>query len=256
MRVVTYVDKINSGYQVIRDFSEKYGVLERIKENVGSLEGNVNKAVEGVFSTVSGIFGGIVSFFIVMVITFYMVVEENSMKKIVWSLAPPKNQAYIMQLINRMQRQVGYWLRGQLILMFIIGFLTWIGLLFLMPEYALALGLIAGITEFIPYLGPILGSVPAIFLAFTVSPFLAMLVLILYIIIQQVEGNILVPKIMQRAVGLNPIISMAVLMAGLKLGGIVGGLLSIPVATAISVMIKDWVKMRNRRDEVPTEMND
>ena len=248
-----YVDKINSGYHVVRDFSEKYGVLERIKENVGSNEGNVNKAVEGVFSTVSGIFGGIVSFFIVMVITFYMVVEEDSMKKIVWSLAPPKNQAYIMQLINRMQRQVGYWLRGQLILMFIVGFLTWIGLLFLMPEYALVLGLIAGLTEFIPYLGPILGAVPALFLAFTVSPFLAMLVLIFYIIIQQVEGNILVPKIMQRAVGLNPIISMAVLMAGLKLGGIVGGLLSIPVATAISVMIKDWVKMRNRREEVVEE---
>jgi len=204
------------------------------------------KAAEGIFSTVSGIFGGIVSFFIVLVVTFYMVVEEDSMKRIVWSLAPPRNQPYIMQLINRMQRQIGYWLRGQLILMFLVGFLTWVGLLFLMPEYVLALGLIAGVTEFVPYLGPMLGAIPAVFLAFTVSPFLALLVVILYLIIQQVEGNILVPKIMERAVGLNPIISIAVLMAGLVLGGIIGGLLSIPVATALSVFLKDWVKMRNR----------
>jgi len=242
----SYVEKVTSGYYWAQNFSSKYGLTEKIKDIAGSLESNIGLAAEGVFSTVSGIFGSIVSFFIVLVITFYMVVEEDALKKIVWSLAPPKNQPYIMQLINRMQRQIGFWLRGQLILMFLIGFFTWVGLLFLMPEYALVLGLIAGLTEFIPYLGPMLGAIPAIFLAFTVSPFLALLVLILYTIIQQIEGNILVPKIMQRAVGLNPVVSIAVLMAGLVLGGVVGGLLSIPVATALSVFLKDWVKMRNR----------
>jgi len=208
----------------------------------------MNVAIEGVFSTLSGFFGGIVSFFVILVITFYMVVEEDAMKKIIWSLAPPKRQPYIMQLINRMQRQVGYWLRGQLILMFLVGFFTWFGLLFIMPEYALVLGLFSGITEIIPYLGPFLGLIPAVFLALTINPFLALLVIILYIIIQQVEGNILVPKIMQRAVGLNPLISIAVIMAGLKMAGIVGGLLSIPVATAASVALKDWIKMKNEKE--------
>lgn len=246
----SYVDKVSSGYNFVKDFSSKYGFLEKIKDNIDNLSSNLNIAAEGLFTTVSGIFGGIISFFIVLVITFYMSVEEDAIKKIVWSLAPPKDQAYIMQLINRMQRQVGYWLRGELILMFIVGFFTWMGLFFIpsMSEYALVLGLIAGITEFVPYLGPILGAIPAIFLALTINPFVALLVLILYIIIQQVEGNILVPKIMERAVGLNPIISIAVLMAGLKLGGIIGGLLSIPVATAISVAFKDWIKMKQRRD--------
>jgi len=248
----SYVDKVSSGYNFVKDFSSRYGFLEKIKDNLGSFNSNFNVAAESLFTTVSGIFGGIISFFIVLVITFYMAVEEDAMKKIVWSLAPPKDQAYVMQLINRMQRQVGYWLRGELILMFIVGFFTWIGLFFIpsMSEYALVLGLIAGVTEFVPYLGPILGSIPAIFLALTINPFVALLVLILYIIIQQVEGNILVPKIMERAVGLNPIISIAVLMAGLKLGGIVGGLLSIPVATAVSVAVKDWVKMKNRRETI------
>jgi len=243
-----YVEKVSTGYNFLRDFSIKYGVLDKIKTSIGSLEENMNVAIEGVFSTLSGFFGGIVSFFVILVITFYMVVEEDAMKKIIWSLAPPKRQPYIMQLINRMQRQVGYWLRGQLILMFLVGFFTWFGLLFIMPEYALVLGLFSGITEIIPYLGPFLGLIPAVFLALTINPFLALLVIILYIIIQQVEGNILVPKIMQRAVGLNPLISIAVIMAGLKMAGIVGGLLSIPVATAASVALKDWIKMKNEKE--------
>src|SRR3989344_241577 len=241
-----YVEKINSGYQWVREFSIEHGLLDRIKGSLGGFEENFQIAAGGIFSTVSDIFGGIVSFFIVLVITFYMVVEEDALKKIVWSLAPIERQPYLMQLIDRMQRQVGYWFRGELILMLIIGTFVWVGMLFLMPQYALVLGLIAGLTEFIPYLGPILGAIPGIFLALTVNPFLALLVAILYIIVQQVENNILVPKIMQRAVGLNPIVSIAVLMAGIKIAGIVGGLLSIPVATAISVLVKDWVKMRNQ----------
>ncbi len=245
-----YVEKVSLGYNFLRDFSIHYGILDKIKTGIGSLEQNVNLAVERVFLTLSGFFGGIISFFVVLVITFYMVVEEDSVKKIIWSLAPPKKQPYIMQLINRMQRQVGYWMRGQLILMFLVGFFTWFGLLFIMPEYALVLGLFSGMTEIIPYLGPILGLIPAVFLALTINPFLALLVVILYLVIQQVEGNILVPKIMQRAVGLNPLISIAVIMAGLKLGGIVGGLLSIPVATAASVAIQDWVKTKNSDEGV------
>lgn len=240
-----YVEKINSGYQWLRNFTIEHNLIDKIKGSLGGFEENFQIAASSVFSTVSGIFGGIVSFFIVLVITFYMVVEEDALKKIVWSLAPVERQPYLMQLIDRMQRQVGYWFRGELILMLIIGIFVWVGMMFLMPQYALVLGLIAGLTEFIPYLGPMMGAIPGIFLALTVNPFLALMVAILYIIVQQVENNILVPKIMQRAVGLNPIVSIAVLMAGIKIGGVVGGLLSIPVATAISVLVKDWIKMRN-----------
>lgn len=243
-----YFEKIKAGLSIIKDYSIEHGLLERMKSNLDIVESNITQAAGSIFSTVSGIFGGIISFFIVLVITFYMVVEEDALKKIVQSLTPPKHQLYTMQLINRMQRQIGYWLRGQLILMFLVGFLTWVGLLFVLPEYALVLALIAGLTEFVPYLGPFLGAIPAVFLAFTISPPLALLVIIIYLVIQQVEGHILVPQIMERAVGLNPIISIAVLMAGLKLGGIVGGLLSIPVATALSVFIKDMVRARDRRE--------
>jgi predicted PurR-regulated permease PerM len=106
-------------------------------------------------------------------------------------------------------------------------------------KYALILAIIAGLLEAIPYFGPTLSSIPAIFIAGTQSPLLALFILFVYIVIQAVENNILVPKIMQRAVGLDPIISIISLMIGFKLGGILGALLAIPVATSLSVIIKD-----------------
>ena len=232
-------EKVISGFQYLRDYSIEHGILDSVKDNFGSLSGNLQNAAGGVFSTVSGIFGGIISFFFVLIMTFYMVVEENALKKVVWSVAPKKHQIYIMKLVNRMQKKIGLWLRGQLILSLIIFTLTYVALLILGVEYALVLALIAGLTEFVPYLGPLLASVPAVFLAYTQDPVLAIFVLVLYYVIQLVENNIIVPKLMQKVIGLNPIISIAVLLIGFKVAGVVGAILSIPVATAISVFFYD-----------------
>jgi len=234
-----YFNKVISGITAFKEFSAQYGILDSIKENLGTLSSNLQSAAGSIFSTVTNIFGGILSFFLVLVLTFYMVVEENAIKKLVWSIAPEQHQPYIMQLINRMQKKIGLWLRGQLILSLVIFLLTYLALTIFKVKYALVLALIAGITEFVPYLGPTLGAIPAIFLAFTQSPLLAAFVAIIYYIIQLVENNILVPKIMQKAVGLNPIISISVLMIGFKVAGVVGAIMSIPVATAMSVFIKD-----------------
>ncbi|MBW2164188.1 MAG: AI-2E family transporter, partial [Deltaproteobacteria bacterium] len=196
------------------------------------------------FSTVTGIFGGIFTFFLVLVITFYMAVEENAIKKIVWSIAPKNHQVYVMQLVNRMQKKVGLWLRGQLILSVIIFALTFTALSIVhlftgQMEYALVLALLAGLTEFVPYLGPLIAAIPAVFLALTVSPVLAIVVALVYYVIQLMENNIIVPKLMQKVIGLNPVVRIAVLLIGFKVAGVVGAILSIPVATAVSVFIRD-----------------
>jgi len=243
-----YLEKLISGYSTVKEYSVQHGVLDSIKNSLGTISSNLQTAASSVFSTISGIFGGIFSFFLVLVITFYMVVEESAIKKLVWSIAPARHQPYIMQLINRMQGKMGLWLRGQLILSLVIFVLTYIGLLVLGVDYALVLALIAGLTEFIPYLGPMLGAVPAVFLAFTQSPMLAVFVIVLFFIIQQVENNILVPKIMQKTVGLNPIVSISVLMVGFKLAGVVGAIMSIPVATAISVFVKDMFESKDKEE--------
>jgi predicted PurR-regulated permease PerM len=248
-----YMEKATATFSVWQEYSNSHGIVDSAKDNIGALSSNMEKALSGVFSTVSGIFGGIFSFFLILVMTFYMVVEENAIKKLVWSIAPTQHQPYIMQLINRMQRKIGMWLRGQLILSLVIFLLTYIGLSVLGVKYALVLALIAGLTEFIPYLGPMIGAVPAIFLSFSQAPILAVFVIGLYYIIQLTENNILVPKIMQKAVGLNPIISIAVLLMGFKVAGVVGAIISIPVATAVSVFVQDIFESREAAKEAKVE---
>jgi predicted PurR-regulated permease PerM len=243
-----YLEKTISTFSALKQYTIQHGILDNVKEAFGSASTNLQTAAGGVFSTLTGVFGGIFSFFLILVLTFYMVVEENAMKKLVWSVVPIRHQPYIMQLINRMQKKIGMWLRGQLILSLIIFALTYIGLLILGVKYALVLALIAGLTEFIPYLGPLLAAIPAVFLAFTQSPMLAVFVAVLYYVIQLTENNILVPKIMQKAVGLNPIVSIAVLLIGFQLAGVVGAILSIPVATAASVFFKDVLDGKENDD--------
>ncbi len=242
-------EKILSGFSSLKEYSLKHGILDNLREQFGSVSSNLQKAAGSVFSTIAGLFGGIVTFFLVLVITFYMAVEENALKKIVWSLAPPKYQVYIMGLVNRMQKKIGLWLRGQLLLSLIIFSLTYIGLLIMGVDYALVLAFVAGLTEFVPYLGPMLAAIPAIFLSFTQSPTLAVFVAVLYYIIQLTENNLIVPKLMQKVVGLNPIVSIAVLLIGLKVGGIAGAILSIPVATAVSVYVKDVFDNKVKSEE-------
>lgn len=223
---------------VFRDLSAS-NIIAYIKDNFATI-GSVQDATSGVFSTISGFVGGIFTFLLTLVITFYMVVEENAIKKIVWSLAPEKYQIYTMHLINRMQKKIGLWLRGQLILSVIIFVFVYAGLSVLGVKYALVLALIAGLTESVPYLGPIFAAIPAVFLAFTQGGIvLGVSVAIFYYIIQLTENNIIVPKLMQKVVGLNPIVSISVLMIGFSIAGVVGAILSIPVATAISVFVGD-----------------
>jgi len=243
------IEKVVSSFSSFKLYAEEHGFLNNVKDYFGSLSSNIQGATSGIFSTVTGVIGGIFTFFLILVITFYMVVQENALKKIIYSVVPEKHQVYTMHLINRMQIKIGLWLRGQLILSLIIFMLTFIALTIVnmitgKMEFALVLALLAGLTEFVPYLGPTIAAIPAIFLAFTVSPMMAITIAVLYYIIQLVENNIIAPKLMQKVVGLNPIVSIAVLLIGFKLGGIMGAILSIPVATAIAVFIKDLFEQK------------
>lgn len=241
-----YGNFISESFTSLRDFAMKHSVLSNLSNSLSSFSTNFQGAAGGILATIINVFGGIVSFVLVLFLTFYMVVEEKAMKRLVWVLTPAKNQDYVMKLINRMQKKMGLWLRGQLILCLIIFIMTLPGLLILKVKYALVLALIAALTEAVPYLGPALGAVPAVFLAFTQSPILALFVAIFYYIVQLVENNILVPKVMEKTLGLNPIISIVAFLIGFNIGGIPGAILSIPVATAVSVFIGDVFESRKK----------
>lgn len=242
--VRTIVDKVS----VARDF-----IGQETFDNMFSSLSTVGSSVEGesfsVFGTISGILGVIFSIVIVFVLSFYFTVQENSLKKFIRSLVPIKHRPYIDNLVGRIQKQIGYWLRGQIILGLVVGIMLYIGLSLLGVKYALILAILGGLLEIVPYLGPIISAVPAVFLAFTQRPILALFVLILYIAVQQLENHILVPKVMQRVVGLNPLITIIVILVGVKVAGILGGVLAVPIATAIQVFLSDIFKAKDEKDK-------
>ncbi len=234
-----YYIKAVSGLSALQHSSdiEAAATISSFLENIGSALANTANSI---FSTVTSIFGGLIQLLVILVISFYLIVQEHGLKRFLRSITPAKYQPYIMQLMSRINIKLGLWFRAQLLLMLIIAILTYIGLSLFGMEYALVLALWAGLTEIIPYVGPIIGALPAVFLAFTISPIQGLLIVILYVVIQQLENNIIVPTIMRKAVGLNPVVSIIVILVGAKLGGIMGAILSIPLATAIAVFVSDF----------------
>ena len=215
------------------------GDLQGFLDNLGN---KLAQAASSVFATTISFFGGLFSAVIILVISFYLAVQEKGAKKFLISLTPEEHQSYISDLIGRIEGKIGGWLRGQLLLMLIIGCLTFIGLYFLGIKYVLILALIAAILEIIPYIGPIIAAIPAVILAFFQAPFLALLVLLLYIVIQQLENYIIAPQVMRKTVGLNPIVIIIVMLIGAKLAGVLGLILAVPLAAAVAEFLKDFQK--------------
>ncbi|MBI4415080.1 MAG: AI-2E family transporter [Candidatus Kerfeldbacteria bacterium] len=225
---------------------------------VAALEKNLQGFTQGllqltssIFGTLSSIFGGVASFLTVLVITFFMSIEESGPRKLIQSLAPPKFQPYLVQLIGKIQAKMGGWLRGQLLLSVIIAAVTYLGLTLLGVKFALVLALFAGFMEIIPFIGPVIGAIPAVFFAASQSSLLALLVVLLYVLVQQLENNLLVPKVMQRTVGLHPLVILLAVMVGVRIGGFLGVVLAVPVATIIDVFINDLFEDRRTRRGPP-----
>jgi predicted PurR-regulated permease PerM len=229
---------------------EVAATLQQVLQSAGA---GLASATTSVFSTLAGIFGGLIQFVSVFVITFYLIVRKNGVRQFVHSLTPVQYQDKVAGTMSKIQEKLGLWFRGELILMFVVGLLTYIGLTIWGMEYALVLALWAGLTEIIPYVGPVLGAIPAVALAFSISPIKALGIFLTYMIIQQLENNLLVPTIMKKAVGLNPVISIIVILIGAKIGGIVGALMAIPVAVVVAVIVSDFC---DKRFNVDLESND
>ncbi len=221
----------------VQDLAVKYDLLPA--NGFASMQTQAAEAISRLLSALTGIFGGIAAFVIVLVITFYLVAQDDKAKTLVRDWVAKKHQKFILKLIDELQAQMSRWFVGQATLSLIIGILVYLALTILGIEGALVFALFAGLLEFIPYLGPILSSIPIVFVAFTQSPLHGVLALGALVIIQQLENHIIVPKVMQKAVGLNPLISIISMLVGAKLFGIAGALLAIPFATAVMVVVKE-----------------
>lgn len=219
--------------------------VENVQVGLNSLSSGLSETINGLFTTTAQVFGGVFSFITILILAFYFAMEENAIKKFANSIIPQKYQSYIVDLIPRIQKKLGQWLRGQLTLSLIIFAITFIALVIAGVKYALILALLAGAFEIIPYFGPWIAGGVAVLLTFTQSPVKALIVAIIYLIVQQLENSVIVPKVIGKSVGLNPIVVMIGILIGFKLVGVVGGLIAVPIIAAISVFVTDVL---NKRD--------
>lgn len=225
--------------------SELPGFIARILPywniNVPELTQQIAPIGEGLVRVILGLFSNIVAVVTVLVFTFYFLMERHHAEEILTSVFGSQLAHRMITLLRRIEARLGAWVRGQLLLMAIIGVFSYIGLVILHIEFALPLAILAGLLEIIPMIGPTISAIPAILVALATSPFLALSVGALYIVVQQVENNLLVPYIMKKSVGFAPIVTILILLVGGRLAGAVGAILSIPVALVIQEVAADFL---------------
>ena len=175
-----------------------------------------------------------------LVVVAFWLVERARLQRYVLAFLPHARRAGGRAAWNRVERRLGLWTRGQLVLMATVGMASGIAYQLLGLPSALLLGVIAGVCEVIPLVGPLLGAIPALLVALTVSPETALAVAVVYVLIQFIEGNVLVPVVMRNAVGLSPLLVLLSLLAGAATAGIVGALLAVPVAAAIEILVEPF----------------
>lgn len=237
--VPQYLKGIDEFIKNVSALATDYNLNANIQNLLETYSNRISDMVPAIFSNTFAFIGGLFKFLIVMSLSFYMLVKRNGTKGFLKAVTPRKHQRYVLDLVERIQFKMGRWLIGQMALILIIFCLDYLVLLWLGVPYALVLALIGGLLEIIPYIGPTLAIIPATLFGLTVSPLTAILVLVLYILIQQLENYIITPLIMRKAVGLNPVVIILALLVGGNLAGVLGVIIAVPFATALSVFVND-----------------
>jgi predicted PurR-regulated permease PerM len=203
-------------------------------------------AVGTVLGAIVGIVGGLFGLLTILILTFYILIESDSLLDAMLHLFPKGNRARVAAASRDITVKVSAWLGGQLLLGGIIGTSSAIGLWLLGIPFFYVLALISGIGELIPVVGPVLSAIPAIAVASTVSINKVLFVIVFFIIQQQFENHVLVPKVMQRQVGVSPVTVIVALLIGGKLLGIVGAILAVPSAAILQVLFSEVGAMRDK----------
>jgi predicted PurR-regulated permease PerM len=197
------------------------------------------------------IFGAVGYLVVVVAAAIYLALNPSTYVNGLLMLVPPDQQDKARETLNTLGRALGLWLLGQLAAMVLVGVFTTLGLWLLGVPSALALGVIAGLLEFVPLIGPIVAAVPAVLVALGQEPTLALWVIGLYTLLQQVEGYLILPLVQERAVDLPPVVTIFAILAFGALFGIMGLLLATPLAVVCLVLVKKlWVR-ETLNEDVP-----
>jgi len=231
---------LHQGQQWLIDhglLTREISAQEAVRQTAGNsgAQDTVGLIVGAVFGFVGGIFGLIT----MLVLAFYLLVDSSGLVNVFVRLFPREKRAQVDDACRRVTSKVSAWLGGQLLLGGIIGSTAALGLYLMGVPFFYVLALIAGLGEMIPIVGPILSAVPAVAVALSVKPTLALGVIAFFFAQQQLENHLLVPTIMQRQVGINPVFVIVALLIGGSLLGVIGAILAVPTAAILQVVFEE-----------------
>jgi predicted PurR-regulated permease PerM len=199
-----------------------------------------------VLSAIAGVLGGIFGLVTILILTFYLLVDADSLRRFLLQMFPAQSRKRVDAAARAITTKVSAWLGGQLLLAAIIGATSALGLWLLGIPFFYVLALISAIGEMIPIVGPVLAAIPAVAVAATVSLNKVVLVIIFFVVQQQIENHVLVPKVMERQVGVSAVTVIVALLIGGKLLGIAGAILAVPTAAILQVLITEWLAWRDK----------
>jgi predicted PurR-regulated permease PerM len=237
---VIFINRISSFF---RQFN--IGVLEEVgidKNVIVNQFTNLSVIPSNILKIIIDFFTNLISLLTLIVITFYLMLERKNFGRYLTVLFGEKKGKEFEILIEKIEKRLGGWIRGELSLMVIVGVLSFAGLRLLGIEFALPLAIFAGFLEIVPNIGPIVSAIPAMISGFAISPFMGVAVGALYFLIQQIENNLIVPRVMHKMAGVNPLITILSLAIGFKLAGVLGAILAIPVVLIIYVLASDFFR--------------
>ena len=219
--------------------------MQITEEFLNKVTNTFSGATVGFLTTASAIFGGALSFLLIVIISFYLAVQEDGVRDFLRIVTPLKHEKYVLDLWKRSQRKIGLWMQGQLLLAVIVGVLTFMLLSVFGVPNAVFLAFIAMAFELIPLFGPILAAIPAIAIALlSGGATLGFITLCIYIVIQQFESQLIQPLVVKKIVGIPVLVSIFAIIIGAKIAGFIGILISVPVAAVLMELLSDIEKAK------------
>lgn len=223
-----------------------HGVQQVVMENIVVMENMIIDGIKSFFGGIIKTFSKLISLILTPILTFYFLVDKKYFKEKLLNLIPSKYREESINLLRDIDNSLSMFVRGKIIMAVYVGVSTSILLLILGVDFALVIGFITGLADIIPYIGPFLGFLPAVFFAYLIKPIKALWVSIFFVLIQWVENNILAPKVIGETTGIHPLVVLISIIIGGGIFGVLGMVLAVPFV-AISIILFKFIndKLKN-----------
>ena len=246
------IQKITNAMGGILEKLNSEKIVQTITNNIDAISNNLSDFASTGAKVVSGTVSAIFNLILVLLLSFFLILDKKSLNEFFHSLFPLRYQGYLSRKTEMVQEKIGQWVHGQVLLFFIVGGIAFLFFLIMGIPYALTLAMVFGLAEFVPYLGPFLSFVISAPVAFNDSLFSGIALLIFYVALQFIEGNLIVPLVMKKAVGLPSIVTILALIVGASfpsvINPVVGMIIAVPVATIVSIFVQDFRERKEKEE--------